>query len=147
MAGVDPEAVAVQEAAQAHADMQARRRVSRARDFAAAVNLLKSMHPTDAALLCCRYLDANGAGMPEVTEIRSSLRADAEWWALCAHPHELVGYGTAALRRLRGAGDAGALSEAMIKEVLVALWEGLPEADRRAFLARVDPRGRFQRVG
>ncbi|MBC7157380.1 MAG: hypothetical protein H5U20_07680 [Rhodobacteraceae bacterium] len=71
------------------------------------------------------------------------LRDEAGVWADYAHPLEIAAYAAAALQRLDAAG-VPALGEAARKRLLVVLWQGMPAEWQRAFLARVDPRGRFR---
>ncbi len=73
------------------------------------------------------------------------MRGDAAFWADVASPRELEVYFVACLRRLMR--DRGLLNTAAQKRLLVALWECLPDAERRAFLCKVDPGGTFRRAG
>lgn len=72
------------------------------------------------------------------------LRSDAAFWADCASPREAEVFFIACLRRLHR--DRGRLNTAAQKRLLVALWEVLPEADRAAFLSKVDPEGSFRKT-
>ena len=90
--------------------------------------------------LLAALLEKHGGGMPEVEGYYAPLRADADWWAACCAAPVLEAYGFAALRHL----PDQVLADRMRKRLLVALWSDLGESDRRAFLLRVDPAGRFR---
>ena len=94
--------------------------------------------------MCVSVLDHLGAGMPEAETAFSDLRADAGFWAATAGPHELREYLGAALRAITESGAGAAMALAPRKRLLLDLWQSLPEADRRKFLARVDPKGVFR---
>lgn len=88
-------------------------------------------------------LDDLGAGMPELSAVSASLRADADWWADFATPHEVEAITAAGLRRI-GEGPFGLAAR---KRILAMMWTSLTDDDRRAFLARVDPKGAFRAKG
>lgn len=100
--------------------------------------------PEIAVPICAMALDHLGAGMPEAETMFSDLRADAAFWAETASPVELREYLAAGLRELSGRGDAREMVLSARKRLLVALWAGLPEAEKRKFIARVDPKGLFR---
>lgn len=112
------------------------RRLGRARALGAAIGLCE---PADAVAVMSAALADLGAGMP-FPALTERLRDDARYWAAIASELELVEYAGAAMDRLKDA----PLALVHRKQLLVALWTGLPDAERRAFLARVDPRGTFQ---
>lgn len=88
----------------------------------------------------CAALETICAGMPDPPELQA-VRHDAEYWADLAHPRELEAYVTAGLRVM----SDRVLAPRASKRLFLALWEALPVEDRRKFLARVDPEGRFVR--
>lgn len=142
------EAVAAQdpEAADRAAEARAAAGAEPMRRRAAAVRLTAAIacaHPADALCLMSAALADLGAGLPEGAHPFGGLRADAGFWAENAAEAELVEYTAAALRRLEGA----ALGLPARKRLLVALFKALPEAEQRAFLGRIDPRGVFQGRG
>ena len=93
---------------------------------------------------CVSALDHLGAGIPVAESAFSDLRADAAFWAELAGPHELREYLGAALRAITESGAGAAMALAPRKRLLLDLWQSLPEADRRKFLGRVDPKGLFR---
>lgn len=88
----------------------------------------------------CGALDTICAGVPDVP-FPDATRSDAEFWADCASPVELECYAAAALRRIEGTTFAPRAQ----KRLFVMLWENMTEEDRRRFLSRVDPTGKFVR--
>lgn len=96
-------------------------------------------HPDDAAQIMASALDDIGAGNPRMRDPFGDLRADAAFWADCAHPMELEAYFAAALQRLGNR----ALGMKARKRLFVALWQSFPLSDRQAFLSRVDAQGQF----
>lgn len=110
-------------------------RLHRVRALGLAISICE---PTDALAVMSAALEDLGAGMP--CPWSDALRENALYWADTASEAELVEYSSAALARLTGA----ALGLAHRKRLMAALWKSLPDAERRAFLARVDPRGTFQ---
>lgn len=128
-----------------HADAVASR-IARAKDAArrgvmaeALAAAIARCDPRDACAIMAAALDDLSAGVPEHVMAEGSWRRDALIWADCAHEAELVAYVVAGIEAL-GARPLGLRAR---KRLLVALFKALPEADRRAFLARVDPRGVF----
>lgn len=95
----------------------------------------------EAAEIMQHAIEDMAAGPPPHTAF-GDLRADAEFWADCATPAEIEAVTAAGLRRI----DRALFAEAARKRILVAMWESLPDPDRRTFLRRVDPDGRFRRV-
>jgi len=80
----------------------------------------------------CAALDTVGAGAPTYG-LMGDLREDARVWAELATPLELEAYAAHALRRMQSATFASRAR----KRLFWALWEGMSEADRDGFLARV----------
>lgn len=100
----------------------------------------------DRADIACMVIDMCGAGSPDpVRALFERYREDAGFWADSASLPELEAYGAAALREIEDRG--GRIPEGMLKRLLVDIWARMPEPDRRAFLARIDPRGLFQGKG
>lgn len=98
-------------------------------------------HPEDAAVLMAAALEDISAGRPSPwATIFENLRDEAEWWADCANPTELEVYAAAALRRI----ERTPFGERARKRIFATLWESFAPDDRAAFLARVDPAGRFR---
>lgn len=115
----------------------------RAEWASAAAYALENCNPRDAAQLCAGILDAMQTDGPILGDPFGMVASDALFWAVCAPPHELVAYGTAALDRLRGL----ALGLNTRKRLFARLWETFDPKDRQAFLTRVDAEGRFLRRG
>ena len=111
----------------------------RAEWASAAAYALENCHPHDAAQLCAGILDAMQTDGPTLGDPFGMVAGDARFWADCAPPHELAAYGLAALEKLRGP----ALGIGQRKRLFAALWASFSEADRVAFLRRVDGEGRF----
>lgn len=111
-------------------------RIHRARALGAAI---ADCDRADALAVMSAALVDMGAGLPELCAV-DDLRRQALWWADTAAEIELVEYACAALARLQ----ESPLGLPHRKRLIAALWQALPDADRRAFLARVDPRGTFQ---
>lgn len=93
----------------------------------------------DAVQVMAWVLDELGAGIPEADTLTGRIREDAAWWADLATPHEVEAYVAAGLRRI----ERTAFCEAARKRIFAAIWESFGDADRKAFLGRVDPAGRF----
>ena len=100
---------------------------------------LGECHPDDAAAICAAFLETVETGGPMLGDPFGITVSDARLWAAAAPPHELVAYTLAGLAELPRAH----VSNAAGKRLFVAIWGRLPDADRRAFLARVDPDGQF----
>ena len=100
---------------------------------------LSECHPDDAAAICCAFLDTIETRGPMLGDPFGITVSDARLWAAAALPHELVSYTLAGFAELPRAH----VSNAAVKRLFVAIWQRLPDADRRAFLARVDADGRF----
>lgn len=88
----------------------------------------------------CAALETICAGVPDVP-FPAAARSDAEFWADCATPVELECYLAAALRRI----ESTTFAPRARKRLFVALWDSMSEDDRRRFLSRVDPDGKFVR--
>ncbi|WP_439137497.1 hypothetical protein [Roseicyclus sp.] len=104
---------------------------------------LGAVTPADAPEvidLLCGWLEGNGAGQPDPDFVFGQLRRDAAFWADIATPAELEAYVAAGLARIERRNFAAAAQ----KRLFVAFWECMSDADRRAFLARVDPTGKFR---
>ena len=81
-----------------------------------------------------------GAGMPDALAFMDAIRADADFWADTATPVELEAFTAAGLRAIERTG----FGLKARKRIFAALWETLDADDRRAFLARVDPAGKYR---
>ncbi len=92
------------------------------------------------AELLSAWLEISGAGAPMLQQF-GDLRDDAGWWADSATPLELESYVGAGLRRI----ERAQFADAARKRIFVALWEGMGAEDRKRFLTRVDPEGKFVR--
>ncbi len=93
----------------------------------------------DAAQIMCAALEEIGAGMPSMDLFMGNLRADAEFWADIATPQELEAFVAAGLRKI----ERTAFAEVTRKRIFMTNWESFSDADRRNFLTRVDPNGKF----
>ena len=100
---------------------------------------ISQCHPEDAAQIMAASLDDLAAGDPPKSDPFGNLRADAAFWADTAHVAELEVYFAAALKSL----GKRALGIQMRKRLFVAIWASLTDADRKAFLSRVDAQGSF----
>lgn len=100
---------------------------------------IAACHPSDAAEILAAALEYLSAGDPAFDPF-GDLRADASFWAETANPFELEMYFAAALKRL----GSTALGINARKRLIVALWQSLPPDGQAAFLARVDPDGKFR---
>lgn len=99
-----------------------------------------SVAPRDEALaLAYAFLEEFRAGPPPGAMF-GDVRQDAEWWADCALPAEVEAVVAAGLRRI----ERTQFGAAARKRIFVALWETMKPDDRRAFLVRVDPGGKFR---
>lgn len=105
-----------------------------------ALDRLASCHSGAVREAAAAWLEDNGAGSPELATFSEGLRGDAAFWADCASPGELEAYVGAGLRVM---GRTAFAAEAR-KRLLVLIWQSMTETDRRAFLARVDPKGTFR---
>lgn len=96
--------------------------------------------PKDEAnqVMAC-ILEERRAGGP-VHTAWGDIREDADWWADVATPQEIEAVVAAGLRRI----DRALFAQAARKRLFVALWDSMPQADRRAFLRRVDPQAKFR---
>lgn len=109
----------------------------------ALANFLDAVPQSEAPALAevvCAWLERAGAGMPDHDPF-GEVRSGAAYWADVATPAELEAYTAAGLARIERTGFAVAAR----KRLILALWQSLPERDRREFVRRVDPRGRFHR--
>lgn len=106
------------------------------------VAMLGEVEEADAAAICVAFLDGRSAGMP-MPDAFGAVREQAAFWAGIADPAEIEAYVAFGLREATQGRHRFAL--AARKRLLASLWETLPEADRKAFVRRVDPEGRFHR--
>jgi hypothetical protein len=132
--GMDHQACA---AAGAHQMADMRLRGSRAVDLCVA---LGAADPRDAVQVCAAYLESQAADAPEYSHAFGRERDDAAFWADCATPGQLEAYLAAILRVI----GRTAFAERPRKRLFASLWDSFPEGDRRAFVARVDPKGQFR---
>jgi hypothetical protein len=95
----------------------------------------------DALALCHRdiavqiaeaALEQMRTGGPH-SDLMGDIRREARWWAELAPAHELRAYVVAALDQL----GQRAISDKARKEVFAALWKGMGEPDRAAFLQAI----------
>ncbi len=103
------------------------------------VAAIRSAPAREAAEVMACVIDDGRAGLPP-HDAWGDIRADAAWWADIATPPEIEAVVAAGLRRI----DRALFAEAARKRLFVALWDAMAPADRRAFLARVDPEARFR---
>lgn len=88
----------------------------------------------------CAALETVGADAPR-GHFWGAVRDDAEWWADIATPVELEAYVGAGLRAI----TRRTFAPSAKKRLFVALWASMSDGDRKAFLKRVDPKGKFVR--
>lgn len=100
---------------------------------------LDDAHPHDAAALATSFLETAEAPLPWFDPF-SEAEADARLFATAAPVHQLAAVVAAGLHRL----SHSALPRGVAKRALIAIWAKLSDRDRRAFLARIDPDGRFR---
>lgn len=86
----------------------------------------------------CAAMETVATGGP-VPALFNDWREDAEWWADVASPLELEAYAGAALRRI----ERATFAPSARKRLFLMFWETLSDADKLAFLGKVDPGGRF----
>lgn len=98
--------------------------------------------PSDAAAICCAYLETVETGGPLYDPFEFTY-GGAALWAEAAPVHEVTAFTLAGLRALPDA----LLSRPARKRCFAALWAKFPHDDRRAFLARVDGEGAFHGKG
>lgn len=111
------------------------------RERAASLKLaIEDCHPSDAGQILAFALEELFVGAP-LSCLQETLQADAAFWADCAAPPALHAYFAATLKQL----GATALGEKARKRLFLTLWDGLSDADRLAFLRKVDPDGAFVR--
>lgn len=129
---------AAAEGAQAMADRHAR--VVLTARAVTALDLLEEHDAQACGAVVSAWVERLGAHLP--IPGAESVRGDALFWAETALELELVEYLAAGLREL-GVRGTGALLLPARKRLLVALFMSMPDAERRTFLAKVDPRGVF----
>lgn len=88
-------------------------------------------------ILCAVIEDMRPAAPDGYGLFSESLRDDAAYWADSASPIELEAYVSAGLIAI----GKRRLAENAAKRAMIALWNKHSDADRKAFLARVDPKG------
>lgn len=88
-------------------------------------------------ILCACIEDMRHAAPDGYGLFSESLRDDAAYWADSASPAELEAYVSAGLIAI----GKRRLAENAAKRAMIALWNKHSDADRKAFLARVDPKG------
>lgn len=113
-------------------------------DIAWAENLVADLQncPTKYATpIVDEWLASNVTSGPVVSLY--DIQSDAKFWADIATQTELRVYLGAILRGLQDR----SFGQSSRKRIFISLWEGFSEADRFAFLSRVDPNGQFQRQG
>lgn len=92
--------------------------------------------------LCAMLVDEHGAGEPWPSLTVEHARKDARLWADAASTLELQAVLAAAIEALGARIET--VAPAGRKRLLVALWGTLGDAEKRAFLSKVDPRGVFR---
>lgn len=120
--------------------VDARTRAFLTEEAVVALGLLEAHDAQACGAIVSAWVERLGARLP--IPGAESVRGDALYWAETALELELVEYLAAGLRQLAARGNGAVLLPAR-KRLLVALFQSLPDAERRAFLARVDPRGLF----
>ena len=99
----------------------------------------RAWHTVVSDALACHLYDLR-AEAPPIVDPDMISQDDARLWAERASATELVAFGSAALAQI----DKRRLPLPLLKRLLVAIWQRLGEADRRAFITRVDPKGQFR---
>ena len=89
-------------------------------------------HPVDASQIMVAALERSSEGSPPHVFLTLT-QEDADFWASCAPQHELQAYTFAGLKEL----GQRALTPTIRRRFIAQLWNGLPVADRKAFLAHV----------
>ena len=92
------------------------------------------------AELLCGWLEIYGGGAPRLDQF-GDIREDAAFWADMATPIELEAYVGHGLRRI----ERASFAQGARKRLFVMLWESMSISDRRAFVRRVDPQGKFHK--
>lgn len=93
--------------------------------------------PRDAVVIMSAALSGLSSGGP--LPIFENAQSDASFWADLAAPFEIEAYFNATLERLKNL----AMGIKSRKRVFLSLWESFSEADRMAFIEKVDPNGKF----
>lgn len=134
---------AVGDVAESYVEQQAAvyRRRALVSHLAAALSVVEPDDRGVVAELLVGWLEEISAGAPRWYPF-SHIRDDAEWWADMATPAEIEAFVGAGLRRI----ERTQFAQAARKRIFVALWESMNDADRRRFVQRVDPAGRFQKA-
>ncbi len=93
---------------------------------------IRQCHPIDASQIMVAALQEMEQGAPPHPFLTLT-QDDADFWAASAPQHELQAYLFAALKQM----SARAVTPAIRRRFIAALWSGLPESDRKAFIAHV----------
>ena len=93
---------------------------------------ISQCHPIDASQIMVAALEQMEQGAPPHTFLTLT-QDDADFWAASAPQHELQAYLFAAMKEM----TARAITPAIRRRYIAALWSGLPEPDRKAFIAHV----------
>ncbi len=105
---------------------------------ASAIMALEYLDPQDAATICAAVLESMATEGPQ-HDLLGRVRGDAALWAECATTHEVAAYTVAGLGRLR----QSPMGIHARKAIFAELWNGFSQADRTAFLNKVDGNARF----
>ena len=116
-------------------EMSLQDRIASANALCAAV---AECHPEDAKVLLAAMMASFSAGMP-IAAFLDDIAAEAESWVTFSHNDELLTYGVAIIRQL----VAGPFGIKPLKQLLVTIWDHLPQAERMRFLDRIDDAGMF----
>lgn len=122
---------------------RARRTECLVRQLAATLKVVRPEDMADVTDLLSGWLEGASAGMPDAVHPFGNLREDAGFWADIATPAELEAYVAAGLRRI----ERRQFAQVALKRIFVTIWECMSDADRRRFLGRVDPAGKFRKAG
>jgi hypothetical protein len=93
---------------------------------------ISQCHPLDASQIMTAALEQMEQGQPPHPFLALT-QDDADFWAASAPQHELQAYLFAAMKVM----TARAITPAIRRRVIAALWSGLSEPDRKAFIAHV----------
>ena len=116
-------------------EMSLQDRIASANALCAAV---AECHPEDAKVLLAAMVESFSAGMP-VPAFLDDIALEADSWAAIGRDIELETYGRAIIRQLA----AGPFGIKPLKQLLVTIWDHLPQAERMRFLHRIDDAGMF----
>lgn len=99
---------------------------------------IEACPPDVASQIMAAALEELSQGGPVPTFLRAD--DDAAFWASIAAPQDLIAYCAATVRAV----GKRAWAIAARKRLFVLLWDGFSPDDKVKFLAKADPRGRFQ---